>query len=136
MELKFLKEGTTTKEEDGVKIEFGQITSSVQALLITMATVVTVPGKTAMAAYIIKNILTKLTLDGKDQDLTRVANSADISDKTTMDVFFKISRLVMSEIVLGYDTKKKSGQQQSPSEKEGTASSAQILTEDNPDTGA
>jgi hypothetical protein len=132
MELKFLKEGTTTKEENGIKIEFGQITSSVQSLLITMANVSTAPGRTALASYVIKNILTKLTIDGKEYDPHQVATMSDLSDPDTVATFFKISHLVMSGIILGMDTKKKSEQQESPSEQEETASNAPGATEEPP----
>ena len=132
MELKFLKEGTTTKEEDGIEIEYGQITSSVQSLIITMGAVKTAPGRTALAAYIMKNILIKLTIDGEEIDPYKVATLSDLSDKDTVKTFFKISRLVLDALGLADDTKKKLEQPESPLEPGETASNAPEAKEEPP----
>jgi hypothetical protein len=121
MELKFLKEGTNIEEADGIEVEFVNINSSLQTLLIGLGVVKTNVGRVALTVYILKNVVTKLTIDGEEIDPKFMADRADLSDPGMVKVFFKIANLVMNQAMLGEGTKKKSEQPESPSEKEGSA---------------
>lgn len=124
MELKFLKEGDSIEEEDGVKVEFVNIDTSLQTFLIGLGVVKTNIGRVALTKYILKNLVTKLTIDGEEVDPKFMADRADLSNPGMAKTFFKITKLVMDSAVLGIETKKKSEQQESPSEKEGSVQPA------------
>lgn len=132
MELKFLKEGTTTKEEGEVKIEFCQISSSIQSLLISMGATKTPAGKTALSTYILKNIIANIKINGVSYLPFDVAERSDLSDPDTVKIFFQISRMVMSEIILDLETKKKSGEQELLKGKENPVKNAPEVSEESP----
>lgn len=134
--IKFLKEGVIKLEGHGVKIEFNQVNSSMQALLIAMAADKTSTGKTALSSLILKQIITKLEIEGVPYKPVDVATKADLSHPPTIDVFYRISSLVIDELMLGFETKKKSKQPDLPIEKEEIAIIAPEAKEDGPATTA
>lgn len=124
--MKFLKEEVIETSKNGVTVKFNQVSSSMQATLITMANNKTIVGRTSLASFIMANVITELTINGKQYDPIYVAQKSDLSDPETVDVYFLISSLVMDELILSDDTKKKSKPQGSPTEQEGFAEVAHV----------
>ena len=130
--MKFLKETEIMKEKNGVKITFKGVTSSQQVALITMAMDNTLVGRVKLAELILKNIVETLEIDGEKHKPLTVANSSDLSDPATKDVYFLISALVMEETLLHAATKKKSGEPELPTDQEKDVENAQTVAKENP----
>lgn len=125
--MKFLKEEEITKENKHVKITFKGTSSTQQAALITLAMDKTLAGKVKLTDLILKNILSTIEVNRKDYDPVHIANHSDLSDPSTVDVFFSIAALVMEEMTIHAPVKKKSTTPDKPTDQKKDVVNVQIV---------
>lgn len=141
-------------EETGPKIcdlavHFPQVDSSTQALIIGKVSQagVDIQKKIALTVYLLRNVIEKVIVidDGSEEVFERVSEDdektlrylseqIDISHDPSVAVFFGMAQLVLDNIIIPQDAKKKSGQQDLPIEKGSSAGDAQGATEVAPQT--
>ena len=143
-------------EETGPKIcdvvvHFPQVDSSTQALIIGKVSQagVDIQKKIALTIYLLRNVIEKvIVIDKKSEEvfervsendektLRYLSDQIDVSHDPSVAVFFGIAQLVINNIIIPQDTKKKSGQQDLPIEKGSSAGDALKATEDALQTNA
>ena len=117
---------------DGViELVINPITTSVQGRLMEFAMgEQTVSKNVDRTIYSLKNIIKKVTIEGKSYDPIELADNIDIGDRTSRDVFINIGMMVLSRAFMDDETEKKLEQPGKLGSSEGPASNAQDLSEE------
>ena len=129
-----------------VAVHFPQVDSSTQALIIGRVSQagLDIQKKVALTIYLLRNVIEKVVVDDgseapevferasedEEKTLRYLSEQIDTSHNSSVAVFFGISQLVLDNIIIPQDVKKKSGQQDLPIEKGSNAGGAQEAKED------
>ena len=105
--LKFLKTEEIEIEEGLVKLVMNPITTTVQGRLLELAQLGTVSETVQRTQYALKNIIQKLEIEGKEYPPYILADTVDLNDIPTRDIFIQIAKMVMSNAFVEDETVKK-----------------------------
>ena len=126
--MKFLDSKEISVEKDNVKVTFKPVTALNQAAILgcrvdmnlaleAKDTSWMIQAKMKAVFYALKEMISKLTIDGEDYSPDKVAGAADISDMETVETLNIIFDMVIGLLVQG-ETKKKSSSRPKSTKKE------------------
>ena len=145
--IKLKKEEEQQEKICDISVLFDQVDSSTQALIIGKQAQagMDIQKKVDLTTFLLRNVITKIvvedeiferTSDIEERTLRYFSECLDISHNPSVAVFFGITQLVLDNIILPQETKKKSGQLDLPIEKESGAENAPGAKEDGQATNA
>lgn len=108
--LKFLNTQDIVLEEGPIKVVMNPVTTSAQAKLMELSLTGTVSEAVERTQYALKNIITKIEIEGKDYPPEALANTIDLGDRDSRDAFIKIGGMVVNAAFMGEAEEKKSEQ--------------------------
>jgi len=93
--MKFLKESTYKVSDETLKISATckSYSSSQQSHMLTLMTSSEFKDRVELGHYALKNCIKTLAVDGDVIDANKLADSADLTDKATLDIYLAIGEL-------------------------------------------
>ncbi|MDX8383706.1 MAG: hypothetical protein R8M45_06465 [Ghiorsea sp.] len=109
--MKFLQDKADILADGDVSIKTNPITVKVQAAIMSRAVEGTMEGQIGLADYLLRNVITAVTVSGTEYDPVRIADSANLTDDDTLKVLIQLVALVIDNLLIQETVKKKSKQQ-------------------------
>jgi len=105
--MKFLKDEIVEIKGDGMVISASPFTNSQQAVVMDMINDESLVKRVELIKYLLKNCIKGITIGGKEMDPLMVADKSDLSDPDTISEFLNIGGLVIAEMFMGEEERKK-----------------------------
>ena len=105
--MKLLKEEVINLSEDGIEITTNPVTTTQQASLIDTLREGGASGKIAGVQYMLRNVVSKLVVNGEEYNPVDLARLADINDPGTVKKFLQIG-IMVDKVVFPTEEEKKS----------------------------
>ena len=82
-------------EDGGIVLDIAVVNTATQARMSDLSLDNTIEGRIKLVGYMLRNVITAVTVDGVNYVPIELATKADISDPATLRTFMKIGAMVI-----------------------------------------